>query len=99
MEVAVHLAFNQSLVSNQSRGDVRSRVCIAGVTRWAWIALLILACAAVAQAQNVQPPPANPSAPDAANPAAPSSSKSDSISLTVPKGTPVEVVLDQEVRL
>jgi type IV secretory pathway VirB10-like protein len=99
MKVAGLFISNQSLFSNQSRGDVRPRVCIAGVTRWAWIALLILACAAVAQAQDVQPPPANPSAPDAANPEALPSSKSDSISLTVPKGTPVEVVLDQEVRL
>ncbi|MGB0035664.1 MAG: hypothetical protein WBP79_09340 [Candidatus Acidiferrales bacterium] len=51
-----------------------------------------------ARAQDA-PPPANRPAPDATNSAANTAPKSEFISLIVPKGTPVQVVLDKEVRV
>lgn len=71
-------------------------------------AFLIIACAGSATAQDTSPasaPPANPVLQKRPAPAAmvatPDSTAAprESVSLTVPVGTPVQVVLDQEVRI
>lgn len=65
--------------------------------------LLACACAGWAQAQETAPPVASATAPAAeivlTHRPADAPAASEPIALTVPKGTPVQVVLDQEVRV
>lgn len=71
--------------------------------RLACLIFLALACASRAQAQDTSPPPATAPAADAEvtqrPAAAPVPSVPETILLAVPKGTPIQVALEKEVRI
>lgn len=70
--------------------------------RVAGLIFLTLACANWTQAQDASPPPPAASAADPEStrrPAAPFPSAAAIIPLTVPKGTPIQVALEKEVRI